>query len=996
MQHFKTTFLSLFVLLIFCGTNLLAQTGQTTAYTAQQSVAGVKQPVLSLDGIWQFQFAPKGKWYNVQVPGELVMQGFGIEHDKSYLYRKTFTVPADYKNQRTILRFDGVYSFARVSINGKFVREHHGGFTRWETDVTKFVKPGAKNTIEVEITDRKDDISYASGYAHHPIGGILRSVSLLAQPEPHLTDFFAETHLDSLYNDAVLKIGYTPVTASGASVKIALTDPQGKAVTIAQSAFAINGGNAQLAEIAVRRPMKWDAEHPNLYTLNVSVEKDGKTLSRFSKQIGFRDIKIIKDQMFVNGNQVKLRGACRHDIHPELGRTTTPELDSLDVILFKQTNMNFVRTSHYPPSEKFLEYCDRYGVYVECETAVCFVDTYRQKNYAPGATQNETSFNERYLSQVREMVKSFRSHASVLFWSIGNESKYGTNFQDSWDWIKANDKMRPVIFSYPGTTPKDNKIFDILSMHYQDVNGNVNQFGMSTRGYQGEGIPALFDEWAHPACYTYKTLQDDPNIREFWGKSIDMMWSGVFNARGGLGGAIWGYVDETFMVPALKEGKPFWKEFARTAKPLDYQGDCVGYGEWGIVDVWRRPKPEFWATKKAHSPVKLLATEIPSFISGHTIIIPIHNRFDHTDLNEINITYTYNNQEKKMAAPTVKPHAKGLLTIPVENWKNGDQFQVKFSDAKGELIDTELITLGEKKVEFPALRNASTLDVVETADFVTVKGNGFEIPFNKSTGLIQNAVSNGKVIIEKGPFLYLDINLNHLSGAEVRASADKFMNNESDWVKQSFAHEKLADRVNISLNGSYKNVKVEMLLSVLSDGRLEISYMSNGEPNGYLRETGLAFHLPKTIDHLKWQRKGYWSVYPEGDFAGNSGEVGLYDSRQVAYGKKPVQDWQSDTRNYFYWADAGANVKQPLTQTAKGMKENIYSYTLSAGKNNPGFSIISADASMAARVNKRADEQLILNVNNRWDYPEIAWGNYCKLLEASPCYGKVSIWFGKE
>ena len=87
--------------------------------------------------------------------------------------------------------------------------------------------------------------------------------------------------------------------------------------------------------------------------------------------------------MLVNGHQVKLRGACRHDIHPTLGRTTTLELDSLDAVLFKQANMNFVRTSHYPPTERFLEFCDRYGIYVESETAVCFVDTYRQKNYKP-------------------------------------------------------------------------------------------------------------------------------------------------------------------------------------------------------------------------------------------------------------------------------------------------------------------------------------------------------------------------------------------------------------------------------------------------------------------------------------------------------------------------------------------------------------------------------------------------------------------------------------
>ena len=290
--------------------------------------------------------------------------------------------------------------------------------------------------------------------------------------------------------------------------------------------------------------------------------------------------------MLVNGHQVKLRGACRHDIHPTLGRTTTLELDSLDAVLFKQANMNFVRTSHYPPTERFLEFCDRYGIYVESETAVCFVDTYRQKNYKPGRSQNDLAFAERYLGQCREMVKSLRSHPSILFWSIGNESVYGSNFQLCWDWIKATDTTRPVIFSYPGSAvEKKAEIFDILSMHYQNVYGNVGQWGMSTHNFQGHGIPALFDEWAHPACYTYATLQTDPNIREFWGKSLDMMWSGLFNAPGGLGGAIWGYVDETFSLPEPKFGTSFWKEFARTAKPLDYQGNCVGYGEWGIVDV---------------------------------------------------------------------------------------------------------------------------------------------------------------------------------------------------------------------------------------------------------------------------------------------------------------------------------------------------------------------------------------------------------------------------
>lgn len=758
MKQIKTILFAFGCSFLLSGTKAFAQVERLpdeASYPVLQELAGVETPAVLLSGTWQFRYSPDSKWDKIQVPGEPAMQGYAIEHDKPFTYRKSFTVPADYAGKHTILRFDGVYSHARLFVNGTFVREHHGGFTRWDTDVTPFVRPGKKNEIRLEVTDRLDDISYASGYAHHPIGGILRDVTLFALPETCLYDFYAETHLDAAYEDAVLKIGYSSPVVGGAEVAYTLADPSGRRYPLAQSRFPLKeGGN--MNELPVKNPLKWDAEHPNLYTLTVTLSKDGKEIGRFDRRIGFRDVKIEKDRMLVNGMPVKLRGACRHDIHPTLGRTTTAELDSLDVILFKRSNMNFVRTSHYPPTERFLEYCDRYGIYVESETAVCFVDTYRQKNYAPGKTQDSAGFTPRYLSQCREMVKSFRSHPSILFWSIGNESVYGTNFQQCWDWVKATDKTRPVIFSYPGSVGEKEPVYDILSMHYQDVNGNLNQWNRSTRGFQGEGIPALFDEWAHPACYTYATLQEDPNIREFWGHSIERMWSGLFDAPGGLGGAIWGYVDETFMLPEPKVGTAFWKEFARTAKPEDYQGKCVGYGEWGIVDVWRREKPEFWATKKAYSPVRLMTTEVASFLSGQRLLLPLYNRFDHTDLDEIKIRYTYKGVEKELPAPSIAPHQKGLLVIPAETWEEGELLSICFYTATGELLDAEQVSLGSdyhvRLADSEASPVNGVLQVEETAGMMTIKGDGFEIPFSKETGLISNATSKGQVIIEKGPF----------------------------------------------------------------------------------------------------------------------------------------------------------------------------------------------------------------------------------------------------
>lgn len=978
-------YLLLFNLLL----SVLYAQGQITAWIKPDKVSGIKQEQFSLNGTWKFRFNPKGHWYAVKVPGELAMQGFGIEHDKPYLYQHEFSLPADYKGKSTIIRFDGVYSYARLFINGKFVRDHFGGFTRWEADITSFVKVGRKNKIQLEVTDRKDDISYAAGYAHHPIGGILREVSIYALPQVKLSDLKIETALDSTYTNATLRLSMN--ASDQANINYKLTDPNGKAVSLQENDRSLKAGENKHS-FAISRPMKWDAEHPNLYTLTVDVNPGTNQHYQFTKQIGFRDIKIVGNRMLVNGRPVKLRGACRHDMHPTLGRSTNRELDSLDVDLFKRSNMNFVRTSHYPPSEDFISFCDKMGVYVECETAICFVDTYRQKNYAPGASQNDTAFTPHYMSQIQEMVKPFYNHSSVLYWSIGNESSYGTNFQQTYDWTKNWDTTRPVIFSYPGTVPKDKVCFDLLSLHYPGVEGNMEQFGFRTHNFQNSKYPSIFDEWAHVPCYTYTTLQDDPNIREFWGASLDKMWSNLFDSPGGLGGAIWGYIDETFMIPALKEGKPYWTEFARTSKPADFQGQCVGYGEWGIIDVWRREKPEFWGTKKAYSPIRLLQTTISSFASDAPLYLPVHNRFDHTWLNEVSMKYTYNGHSETIALAAIAPHQKGSLIIPAHSWQTGDLLLVEFFDKANRLIDAEQLTLGSAQPGMMTILPNEALTVTDKNNYLTIRGAQFEIPFNKTTGLIENATSHGQVVIEKGPFANLDLNFNHNTGPEVREKAKNFILDDKTWSKQSLTWKKSGANIQLELTGTYQNIAVTYDIQVQPTGQMKIAFRTSNEPNGWLRESGVKFYLPQSMSQLKWKRKGYWSYYPDNSFAGNKGETPLYNSHKVIYGTDPKQDWGADTHNYYYFADKGAICDKPLTNKAKGMKENILNYTVSR-QDGTAIQVLSGDASLGCRLNKMSDNQLLMYINCRWDYPEIGWGDYCKTLDVTPNYGYIILQF---
>lgn len=965
-------------------------------------VNGIANSQCLLNGDWQFDPAPKGAfekssykpaggWMPILVPGECAMQGYAIEHDKPVLYRKTFSVPADFASKKSILRFDGVYSYARLFINGNFIREHHGGFTRWETDITSYIKPGKTNEIKLEVTDCIDEISYASGYAHHPIGGILRDVLLYALPVNHIENFQIETALDKDFRDASLNIAMALQAEKEMQLRFKLLTPDGKEIALPNATLLIPAGTDTLTHrMPVSAPLKWDAEHPNLYTLQTTCMVDGKETYSFSREVGFRDINIKGTQLFVNGKAVKLRGACRHDIHPTLGRTTTAEYDSLDAALFRSSNMNFVRTSHYPPTERFLKYCDRMGLYVECETAICFVNTHRQKNYAPANTQSDPAYTERYLSQLQEMVSSLRNHTSILFWSVGNECVYGSNFQQSFDWIKAADTTRPAIFSYPGTVPADKKSFDIISMHYPGVEGTMNQYGTQVNKYQHASYPAIYDEWAHVPCYTYTTLQDDPNIREFWGISLDKMWSNLFESTGGLGGAIWGFIDETFMLPTPKTGSAWWTEFAKTAKPAAYTGKCVGYGEWGIIDVWRREKPEFWSTKKAYSPIRLPETTVQQFTAGEPLFVPIYNRFDHTNLNEVTIRYTYKGKTGTVTSPDLLPRKKGVFLIPANRWSNGDEVLVEFFSAQNELIDASLLTVGTINTA-AVCSTDKTISIEETPEQVIVKGSSFSIPFQKNTGLIKNALSNGEIVLSEGPFLNLDLNFSHKTGAEVREKASNHIVNPNHWQKQSFTYQKMDDQVNVKLKGTYKGITVNFSINILPCGEMIINYQTQNEPNGWLREAGVSFYLPQSINELAWNRKSYWSYYPKGHFGASTGTVSIYNNKQVKYGENPKQPWEADTHNYYYFADAGANCKQPLTQIAKGMKEHIYSYTLSPANSKSKVQVTSPNADLACRINKRADEQLILYINSRWDYPEIAWGDYCKALDVTPCYGKIVI-----
>ena len=949
---------------------------------AADKVAGVGTAQFSLNGTWRFELHPQGNfwdatnsnqaWQPIIVPGEPQMQGFDVRNDKEIAYQTQIQIPVDFAGQRVFVRFEGVYGEARVWVNGHFLRNHLGSFTPWECELTDWVKPGEPAVMTVGVTDRTDDISAGTGYAKHWIGGILRSVSLLARPQTYVENLQVQTLLTNDFRDAILRLNarLNFVGSRAAMLQFSLRDPAGRDMVLEKSSLTVAADMPTgVLEIPVTTPQLWDAEHPRLYTLTTRCAVDGKTVSTQSHEIGFREVKVVGAKLLVNGRITKLRGACRHDMNPLLGRVSTPEYELKDVQLIKDANINFIRTSHYPPTENFLRLCDERGIYVESESAVCFNGTWIGEPYLSQLKKvlNNPAYTPWYLGQIREMVEAFRNHPSVIIWSAGNESYYGTNIGKSLDLIRELDATRSTIFAYSKTAKYIGATdrFDLCSTHYPSVDGMAKggiEVGMTN--WVTDGRPSIGDEWAHVPCYTKETLKIDPGIQDFWGDSLNLMWNSCYNSEDGIGGAIWGFVDETFELPAR----------------------CVGYGPWGIVDIWRRDKPEFWHTKKAYSPVHLLATELN--ILGSEATLPIQNRYNHTDLAELTVRWKYEGRSGSFTPAALPPRVTGKLFLPALPWRDGTSLQLDFIDPSGWLADTYCIAVGSQKTALsePA---ETPVQLKETATEVVVSSQDFSVTFDKTTGLIREAQRLGQRVLTECPRL----NVSAIDDAKTMSHAVFQESLNEPFALESFTLTEQTNFVRVVSRGKVGARSVTYTTTVHGNGRMTIDFKLSQTNTLFCQEVGLAFVLDAGFTDITWQlASNLWTSYPADHIGRLNGRAPFFAPElATAYRQPPLGSWAMDSRDYFL---TGTNqVGTALTRYAKSCRPFIRSYTVS-GKNRQ--LTVCGTGCEGARIRQLDSGKLALIVNADWDYVNLDWGNYERGLKLPEEYhGQIALDLGR-
>lgn len=828
-------------------------------YTVRpHEVSGVYQPFLSLNGTWLFHPAPEKEFYRenvsddwqpIVVPGQWSMQGFKVDSAAFAGYRKSFTIPHDWKGKRVKLRFDGVHSEYYVYLNDTQVGYHLGGMTVYEIDVTSHLRNG-KNELALAVRSESlaDMLGSLTQYAAHQLGGITRKVTLFAVPETHLSDLRISTDLDENYQDANLNLQMTVTNATDkeASNLYLRYSIEGLSDIKTMQLPQLKAGadwNGMLTD-SVIAPQLWNNEQPHLYTLCIELCRGTEIMESVKRRFGFREIEIRGNEMLVNGKPVKLRGVCRHEMHPLTGRVMTEELEHQDVELYRAANCNFIRTSHYPPCEEMLDLCDELGMFVEVEAPVCWI--------GHGANENWQQLNYRdeqyypYILQANmETIHFYRNHPSILFWSMANESYWNKGFAQVQEYVKKADPTRPHSFhdqAYGGFNNQGSTA-PIANIHYPGPNG-YKKAAQSDR-------PMTYGEYCHLNVYNRSELVTDPGIRSDWALALAPTWENMYHTKGVLGGSIWSGIDDIFQMP---------------------DGNAVGYGPWGPIDGWRRPKPEYWDMKKIYSPIKVNTTRL---MPARELTVEIENRYTYLDMSDLRIEYRYGD-EQGVAFASIPPTQTGTVTIPIEHPEKANELYLSFTDPRGFMADEYLIPVGQQvQNELPEQEKQKTRLQTQKDRFV-ISGKGFICEISRSSGQILSLKKDGRKTLIGGPWL-MALPLSG-GGCYPNHNADTPIFNDlcHEWKATQTEAGQEGGNVLIRVEGTYQEFEGYYILTINANGELHVSYSFKALKDVNPRQWGLVFDASKDYDKTFWRRKGMWSVYPEDHISRPVGTAPLF------------------------------------------------------------------------------------------------------------------------
>ncbi len=857
----------------------------------------------SLNGTWKFHYAERPAdrpmdfwqpeydvtgWPDIPVPSNWQFQGYDyaiytnidyeftsnphppfVPHDRNPVgsYRRTFSVPAAWRDRDVYLHFGAVKSFFTVWVNGRKVGFSKDSKTPAEWRITSYLRPG-ENVLAVEVF-RWSDGSYLECQDFWRLAGIERDVFLYAAPPVRIRDFFVRAGLDDTYRDGTfaleieLRNGLPGLKAGTHRVTMALLDPEGRQVLADAKTVALDGQAAAVVDFSgtLRKPRTWSAETPDLYGLALELKDgSGKTLEAVGARVGFRRSEVKDGHFLVNGVRVLLKGVNRHEHDPRTGHVISEASMRQDLELMKRFNVNAVRTCHYPDDPLWYDLCDEYGIYLVDEANI----ESHGMGYGERSLAKDPVWGPAHLDRVRRMVERDKNHPSVVIWSLGNEAGDGVNFEAAYRWIKERDATRPVQYERAELRPHT----DIYCPMYARIEA------LTKYASQPQTRPLIMCEYAHSMGNSTGNLQD------YWD---------VIEAHDVLqGGFIWDWVDQG-LLKTTPQGVDFWAyggDFGPADVPSDGNFCCNG-----LVGPDRTPHPALWEVKKVYQYIKFKAGDLAA---GK---VEVRNAYDFIGLDRFAFDWEVLGNGRPVAKGrfgtlVVAPRKARVVTLglPKIQPQPGVEYFLNLyarTTAASGLVPAGHIVAAD---QFPLPWGGQTvvappaegdLALEEGPRWAVVVGADFRVTLDKMTGALSSYIYQGTELIASGPepnFWRAPNDNDFGNGMDRRCAAWRAASLRRE-LKTIKIRPEGPGKVGLRVGFGLPAVRAEhsVAYTVFADGSVLVENSltpRDGDKLAEIPRLGMKLAMPPGFDRVSWLGRGphenYWDRR-------TSAFVGLYE-----------------------------------------------------------------------------------------------------------------------
>lgn len=680
----------------------------------------------SLNGLWDFSYYTRDdnplpeKTGTIPVPSCWQCQGYGSPGYTNVIYPHPVDppyVPMDnpmgvYQRQFQIeqmdkeyyLVFEGVSSCLELYVNQQFVGYSQGSHLQAEFSITAMVRPGV-NTITAKVRKWCSG-SYLEDQDFFRLSGIFRDVYLLKRPRGHIGDI------------SIVTTGNTIQAAFDGTAQVTLCDGAGDQLQTCQAEGR--------AEFTLDDPILWNAEVPYLYTLVFRYQEEV-----IRQSVGFVRYGINSQGAFtVNDVAVKLKGVNHHDTHPQNGYTMTDDELLQDLKLMKKLNINCIRTSHYPPSPRMLEYCNRMGFYVMLETDL---ETHGFCNRRAGGSGydclggnpewigNQPQWRQAYLERMVRAYHRDKNHPCIFAWSTGNESGHCENHHVMIQWLRKTDSRRLIhcedasrAVDQGGWSPEVLPLYTRADMHSRmyPSPSYLEEYGQNSQ----KPLPLFLCEYSH----AMGNGPGDPG--DYW--RIIRKYPKL------IGGCVWEWADHTLLVDGVPR---YGGDFGELTSDGNFCAD-------GLVTHDRK-----W--KAGSLNLKYVYQYVDFHLDGNRLVITNRHDFLHLDTYRLVLQITVDGEtlwEKELVLPLL-PGEQETVSLPLPGFSTLGAFIV----ARALDADGDVAALWEHPLETAHPRTADTvpLSLEEAPHSYVLQTGDTQYILSKRTALPMQILRNGKAYL---------------------------------------------------------------------------------------------------------------------------------------------------------------------------------------------------------------------------------------------------------